>query len=169
MAGKKIYTVIALLLLMILYLMIFYFSSEDADRSSDITTRVTKALLQFYYKIKGGSGNQQIAGYTVSSAEGFIRKLAHFTEYACVGFLSYSIVVVWFGTIWKGRFWVIVQLLLSAAADELHQYFVPGRNAAVKDVLIDTAGGIAGMLVILAGALLWRLFVRGLRAKKNNT
>lgn len=169
MTGKKIYTVIAFILLIILYLMIFFLSSEDADRSSDISTRVTKALLQFYYRIKGGSGNQQIAGYAVSSAEGFIRKLAHFTEYACVGFLSYSIVVIWFGTIWKGRLLVVLQLLLSAGADELHQYFVPGRNAAVKDVLIDTAGGIAGMLVILAGVFIWKLLGRRLKVAKNNT
>ena len=30
--------------------------------------------------------------------------------------------------------------LLYAISDEIHQYFVPFRNATVRDVLIDTAG-----------------------------
>jgi VanZ family protein len=34
-----------------------------------------------------------------------------------------------------------------AALDEFHQSFVPGRQAAVGDVLIDASGGIAAQLV----------------------
>ncbi len=156
MTLKKCYTLVALMLLILLYLMIFFLSSEDAESSSDISTRVTKALLQFYYSIKGSGGNQQNIGYVVSATEGFIRKLAHFAEYAGVGFLSYSIVAAWYGTIWKGRLVVLIQLLLSAGADEVHQYFVPGRNASVKDVMIDLAGGIAGMIVMLLWIFLWK-------------
>lgn len=152
--GKKIYTAIALILLVLLYIMIFFFSSENAEQSSDISVRVTKALLQIYYKIMGG-GEGPAVEYTVSSTEGLIRKMAHFTEYAGVGFLSYSMVAAWHGTVWKGQLFVVVQLIVSAGLDEFHQYFVPGRNAAFTDVLIDTAGGIAGMFVVLAGTFLW--------------
>jgi len=35
-----------------------------------------------------------------------------------------------------------------AALDEFHQSFVPGRTAAVSDVLIDTAGGVAAQVVV---------------------
>lgn len=153
--GKKIYTAIALILLVLLYIMIFFFSSENAEQSSDISVRVTKALLQIYYKIMGG-GEGPAVEYTVSSTEGLIRKLAHFTEYAGVGFLSYSMVAAWHGTVWKGQLFVVVQLIVSAGLDEFHQYFVPGRNAAFTDVLIDTAGGIAGIAVVLAGTFLWK-------------
>lgn len=37
-------------------------------------------------------------------------------------------------------------VFLSAAGDELHQYFVPGRYASFLDVLLDTWGGVCGML-----------------------
>ena len=167
MTGKKCYTVIAILLLFLLYIMIFFLSAEDAERSSDISTKVTKVLLQIYGRIKGSSGGQQTAGDMVSSAEGIVRKLAHFSEYACMGFLSYSIVVMWYGTRWRGRLIVILQLLISAGADEFHQYFVPGRNASIKDVLIDTAGGITGMLVILAWIFFWRKIHRRLKPDNN--
>ncbi len=169
MTLKKCYTAVALILLILLYLMIFFLSSEDAESSSDISTRVTKALLQFYYSIKGSGESQQNMGYVVSTTEGFIRKLAHFAEYAGVGFLSYSIVAAWYGTGWKGRLFVLLQLLLSSGADEFHQYFVPGRNASVKDVMLDLAGGIAGMIVILLWVFLWKRLDSRLRADKNNT
>ena len=37
---------------------------------------------------------------------------------------------------------------LYAASDEFHQMFVPTRTAHVTDVLIDTAGGAAGLLAM---------------------
>ena len=38
-------------------------------------------------------------------------------------------------------------VIIYAASDEFHQYFVPGRSAAIKDVFIDTCGGIAASIV----------------------
>jgi VanZ family protein len=35
-----------------------------------------------------------------------------------------------------------------AAGDELHQVFVPSRTAQVSDVLIDTSGGAAALLLL---------------------
>ena len=40
-----------------------------------------------------------------------------------------------------------------AALDEFHQSFVPGRTAAVSDVLIDTAGAVAAQVVVALGML----------------
>lgn len=37
--------------------------------------------------------------------------------------------------------------LLYAAADELHQAFVPGRTGRAEDVLVDAAGAAAGLAV----------------------
>ena len=41
----------------------------------------------------------------------------------------------------------IMGVIIYAASDEFHQYFVPGRSAAIKDVFIDTCGGIAASIV----------------------
>ena len=49
----------------------------------------------------------------------------------------------------KGYIMIVVQLFLSAGADELHQYFVPGRHASFWDVLLDVSGGIVGMVLLL--------------------
>jgi len=53
--------------------------------------------------------------------------------------------------------WAVVAVGIVAAyaaLDEFHQSFVPGRGAAVADVLLDTAGGVAAQL-IAALFLLW--------------
>ena len=44
---------------------------------------------------------------------------------------------------------IIVILIVSAygAIDEIHQSFVPGRDASISDWLVDTIGGILGALI----------------------
>jgi VanZ family protein len=67
-----------------------------------------------------------------------LRKIAHFCEYAVLGFLLLQA---------TGRESLAFVLgALYAASDELHQQFVPGRHAAVRDVVIDAAGVLAGVL-----------------------
>lgn len=134
------------MLLLVLYGMIFFFSAEDGTRSSAVSARVTKALVSGYCGLMG-KGAEAITEM-VLLLEGLIRKLAHFLEYMGVGFLSFSIVALWRGVSRRGVLAVLLQVFFSAALDELHQYFVPGRWASFKDVLIDTAGGLAGILVI---------------------
>lgn len=39
---------------------------------------------------------------------------------------------------------------LYAATDEIHQLFVPGRSDQMSDVILDSAGAMAGILVLAA-------------------
>ncbi len=36
-----------------------------------------------------------------------------------------------------------------AATDEIHQLFVPGRSGQLSDVLLDSAGVMAGIIIVL--------------------
>jgi VanZ family protein len=75
-----------------------------------------------------------------------LRKLGHFCEYAVLGVLLLRA---------TGREPVAAAAGVAyAASDELHQHFVPGRHAAFRDVAIDAAGVLAGLL--LARRLRWR-------------
>ena len=51
---------------------------------------------------------------------------------------------------WNRKRWWLAWLLavLYAATDELHQSFVPGRNAALTDVGIDAFGAATGLLLV---------------------
>ena len=75
-----------------------------------------------------------------------LRKLAHFAEYAVLGLLLVRAL---------GREpFAAAAGVAYAASDELHQHFVRGRHAAFRDIAIDAAGVLAGLL--LARRLRWR-------------
>ena len=146
---KKLITVLAICLLIAVYLMIFSFSADDADASSALSVKVTRCLMNVYYRIfDGDSNNAVIVPDMMDEAEAIVRKLAHFTEYMAVGFLSYGIAVMWIQRMKAGIAAVTLQVFLSAGIDEIHQYFVPGRHASFRDVMIDTAGGVAGIMIV---------------------
>lgn len=146
---KKIITVSALILLAGIYVMIFRFSADDGESSSAVSMKVTEFIMNIYYKLFVGENSAEVIYAAADGAEDIVRKLAHFTEYMAVGFLSYAIAVMWIKSFKAGFGLVLLQLFISAGADEFHQYFVPGRYASVKDVFIDVSGGVMGMIIIL--------------------
>ena len=77
-----------------------------------------------------------------------IRKCAHFTEYFILSLLILRGIRAGEKG-WHLR-WALVTVLIVfgyAGLDEFHQSFVPGRQAAFTDVLIDTSGGVAAQLI----------------------
>jgi VanZ family protein len=92
-----------------------------------------------------------------------IRKCAHFTEYFILSLLVLRGVRAGRpGTRFAWALLVVAIVLAYASLDEYHQSFVPGRTAAVTDVLIDTSGGAAAQLVVG----LWELIVHGRRRQR---
>ena len=81
-----------------------------------------------------------------------VRKTAHFVEYAVLGVLAWRAVEFdpAFGAYSAGRRFRLALMLcmLYAASDEFHQSFVPSRQAAVQDVLLDTCGSGFGLVAI---------------------
>lgn len=142
-------TVVMALMLILVYIMIFSFSSDDAAASSTISVKVTKWLMKVYYKLSGSGGNLLPVPGAIDETEAIVRKMAHFTEYMAVGLLSFGIALMWIRGTAKGVMIVFLQLVVSAELDELHQYFVPGRYSSLRDVMIDTAGGMTGVIMIL--------------------
>jgi VanZ family protein len=69
-----------------------------------------------------------------------LRKLAHVGEYGILGGLLYRAV--------RREPAAIVLGSLYAVTDEVHQSFVTGRHGSPVDWLIDTAGVIAGVLLL---------------------
>jgi VanZ family protein len=69
-----------------------------------------------------------------------LRKLAHATEYAVLGFLLLRA---------TGREGAAALVGVAyAVTDEFHQHFVPGRHGAAYDVAIDAAGVLVGVYVM---------------------
>ena len=82
-----------------------------------------------------------------SSGGGLLRKFAHFTEFLCLGAC-----LAWLhGMLQKGRLRPFLWGVLAASADETIQRFVPDRGPSVKDVCIDSAGVLTGIILLWAG------------------
>ncbi len=77
-----------------------------------------------------------------------VRKTAHAMEYAVLGFLTAGIFVD------KRKYWkykIFIPWLIAAgyaAMDEFHQLFVPGRSGQISDVILDSAGALAGVWIM---------------------
>lgn len=83
-----------------------------------------------------------------------IRKTAHFVEYAVLGILAWRTVRVdpAFASFSPRRklWFALIFCLLYASTDEFHQIFVPTRQPAVQDVMLDTSGSAFGVLAAWA-------------------
>ena len=78
-----------------------------------------------------------------------VRKTAHFTEYAVLGFLIFSVFESFFI---RRKISVLTALItgaLYAVSDEIHQAFVPGRSCQASDMLLDTAGVMTGIIALI--------------------
>ena len=77
-----------------------------------------------------------------------VRKCAHFIEYMILALLTFNLVKLYFN-IKQVVILTIVFVFLYACSDEIHQLFVLGREGAIRDVIIDTCGGIVLVLIKL--------------------
>ena len=79
-----------------------------------------------------------------------VRKAAHFTEYAILGFLAARAFRTSPRPALANR-WFLASLALVVAyalLDEYHQSFVPSRTGSIYDSLIDISGGLTALLLI---------------------
>jgi VanZ family protein len=77
-----------------------------------------------------------------------VRKCAHFLEYMILALLILNVLKLYFN-MKQVIVITVIFVFLYACSDEIHQLFVPGREGAIRDVIIDTCGGITLVLIKL--------------------
>ena len=78
----------------------------------------------------------------------YLRKAAHFTEYAALGFSMSGFLYPL--TRRRGRRWALFAVaacVMTAAIDETIQLFSPDRGPQLRDVLLDSGGAVFGFAV----------------------
>ena len=80
------------------------------------------------------------------------RKIAHFTEYAILGFLAARAFRTSLRPAIRDHWFLIsaVLIVVFALIDEYHQSFVPTRTPSVWDSFIDMAGGLTALVLVRA-------------------
>ena len=120
--------------------LIFSFSLQSGEVSGDLSGSVLEALLGFFMPGVLESPEKLELFHLI------LRKCAHFTEFMILGVLS-SIALKYMQIGYKS----IIGLgycVLIASLDETLQLFVSGRAGRVQDVLIDSAGALAGIVIV---------------------
>lgn len=111
----------------------------------EISGKISGFVTELIGKLLGLTPGESQGGH------GLLRKLAHFSEFACLGAL-----LTWRLAMGRrtGRN-LICQTLLgcltAACLDETIQIFVDGRGSSLLDVWIDTCGAAVGMTALLFG------------------
>lgn len=153
---------LSLLLVIAVMVMIFCFSAQTGEQSGAMSGRVTAWIIDLFVPDfeEMAAQEQESLRYTVGLV---IRKLAHFSEYALLGFsLMLHIAQIQKKTpVRLPWLWAWGIGTLYAASDEFHQGFVADRGPSVIDVMIDSSGVIVGVLI-----LFWILHGRGRRPRR---
>jgi VanZ family protein len=122
--------------------LVFISFASSANFSAGNTSRFIGPLVLWLFPNTGPESLAVVHGVT--------RKLAHFAEYAVLGFLAARAFRTSPGPRLRGRWFLVSVVLIVSYAliDEYHQSFVPSRTASVVDSLIDIAGGLTALVII---------------------
>lgn len=156
------------ILLMILWMGgIFAFSSRSGSESADDSYFVGTMVGELFVPGFDDWSVQEQQDFA-QKIDHPVRKTAHATEYAILGILAAGVCIPTAVRQSGGRSvpeknrcsrfvkigrelllpWAIAAVY--AATDEFHQLFVPGRSGQISDVILDSAGALAGLLILTA-------------------
>lgn len=141
---KTIKRVINIILVLLWMIIVFMLSGQVAVESSDISNSVTRWLIKVIFN---NISEQQIDAL-ILKLDPVIRKLAHFTLYMIGGILNLNLVNEYKERMKYTKITSIIIGVTYAITDELHQCFVPGRSAEIRDVYIDSLGILLGVLIM---------------------
>ncbi|MCF0114971.1 MAG: VanZ family protein [Erysipelotrichaceae bacterium] len=132
---KKFFKFLIWLIVVLYTAFIFSNSLMDGAESGNFSYRVANYLANFL-------NNHGIYFY-MSTFHAYLRKLAHFTEFFGLGFLTAIAIVTC--PLFKSRLLNFLLFIIAIpCADETIQYFVPGRACSIKDMIIDFSGMLCG-------------------------
>jgi VanZ family protein len=144
--------IIFLVLTVLWMVLIFAFSSQPADESTEMSHSVGKKIGAWF--VPGYADWQPEKQEEFAAAIDYpVRKTAHASEYAVLALLFLGTLFSWKNRFVRGDYRILLAFVLTAAyasTDEFHQLFVSGRSGRIQDVLIDSLGALAGCLLFLA-------------------
>jgi len=129
----------------VLIWMALIFSASSDSRSYEHSGRLFGLFEPLLHRLF-----PQMSPGQIESIHHLFRKCGHLTEYAVLALLLWRAVRQPVKNAPRPWHWpearrALLIVMLYAATDEFHQGFVPDRTSLVSDVLIDTAGGMAGL------------------------
>ncbi len=141
------------LLIVLNMAVIFQFSEQDGETSSNTSTSVSQVVAEntvpdFHQKPKEEQNE------IVKKLNKPIRKIAHMAEFGLLGALIFLLLLTWKGHVFLRYLSALVATFVYACTDEWHQTFTHSRGARFTDVLIDLSGAAITCTLLLLAILL---------------
>lgn len=125
-------TIIFAVMTVAVMVVIFMFSAATGEESEIVSHNLLDIIIKYI-------------GNFIS--HNTLRKLAHFSEFAALGFFMAGTFHFASG---KLKFYIpLIPCVLYAVSDEIHQHFVPERACRIFDVFVDSSGSLTGILVFV--------------------
>ncbi len=149
MKRKKTIRIVLIILILLWAVLVFGMSNQQGEESSGLSRKITSLFFKTEEQIE--------------IIEPYVRKIAHFSEYALGGALFIGLFLTYE---WSEERQMIVSILLGiwyAILDEVHQLFVPNRHGSILDVCIDSLGICVGVCFIM---LLYKIYKKYYKKKE---
>lgn len=155
MKKKRVVFLIILIIIAILWILgIYKLSSMNTTNSNDKSSGIISVFIEDTLELTNKYGitdshpdeaKLEKASLLLNTP---LRKAMHAGVYFVLAFMIIFIVNYLFKNkkILISMIITLVLVILAAGFDEYHQTFVDGRTGAVRDVLIDTLGGVVGIM-----------------------
>ena len=120
----------------------FVLFASTASFSASNTSLVIRPLLLWLFP--------GITDARIDEVHFFVRKTAHFTEYALLALLAARAFRTSSRPALSRRWWLASFALVAAVSllDEYHQSFLPSRTGSIYDSLLDMAGGATALACV---------------------
>lgn len=142
--------------LIVLFFILFIFANSltSVDTSKQVSSSITNQLMSVFGTLT--------TNIDFNKFHHFIRKFAHFSEYAILGILI--CIAIKKAPLLKSPILTYCCFLFIPILDENLQRLSPGRSCEFGDMLIDISGMLFGLLLFLLFIKIWSA-----RKKTNHT
>lgn len=129
----------------IIMIVIFYFSAQEGDESTELSNSIYASIVKYLSPILSDGITDFLYLY--------IRKVAHFSIYmllsASLSLATYNFLRL--NNKVNAKYYAIPYLIcvLYAISDEYHQSFTPGRTCSLRDMAIDSLGAMLSLIVVI--------------------
>ncbi|HMG35411.1 MAG TPA: VanZ family protein [Blastocatellia bacterium] len=128
---------------------LMYYASTDVLSGENTRGAIEKFL---------SSLGLQVTWHTLARINYWLRKTAHFTEYALLCWLLFRAFRADSPYRWRFR-WAVFSLVICACwalLDELHQTFTRTRGGSINDSILDSVGALVSLAAIGVSAAVRR-------------
>lgn len=122
---------------------LFFLSGQNAVESGALSQFVTRIVLRLFPFLKTSPELLEL----------FLRKCAHFAIFTIEGALLGAAMMTCLPERAVGGLLTVMTCMILAVLNEYHESFIDGRSCEFRDMLIDSGGGVTG--VLFAALLLW--------------